>query len=128
MVFCDNDVPQIAKQRPSDARQNRGRKFVVHMNNATPQKPKSTQSCFKILRLREADHPPYSADIAPSDFDLFGKLKGQMTGSEFESTEDLLATSRRPANAISREELDSVFQEGDRRLGECIPIDGEYVS
>jgi hypothetical protein len=33
--FCDNIVPQIAKQRSLDARQNRGRRCVVHIDNAT---------------------------------------------------------------------------------------------
>jgi hypothetical protein len=126
--FCDNIAPQIAEQRSSDARQNRSRKFVVHMDNATPQRAKSTKSCFKTLRLREADHPPYSSDLALSYFYLFNKLKGQMAGSEFESPENLLATIRRLINAISREEFESVFQEWERRLEECIRIGGDYVS
>jgi hypothetical protein len=51
-----------------------------------------------------------------------------MAGSEFESPEDLLATIRPLTNAISREEVETVFQEWERRLGECIQIGGEYVS
>jgi hypothetical protein len=47
--LCDNIVPQIAEQRPSDAQQNRGRKFVVHMDNATPHKPKSTESVSRFF-------------------------------------------------------------------------------
>jgi hypothetical protein len=51
-----------------------------------------------------------------------------MAGSEFESTEDFLATIRRLTNACSREELESVFQEWERRLEECIRIDRDCVS
>jgi hypothetical protein len=98
------------------------------MDNATPDRAKLTMSCFKTPRLCEADHPPDSPDLAPSDFYLFGKLKGQMAGSEFESTEDLLAMIRRLTNEISREEFESVFQEWERRLEECIRIGGEYIS
>jgi hypothetical protein len=103
-------------------------KFVVHVDNATPQRAKLTKSCFKTLRLREADHTPYSLDLAPSDFDLFGKLKGQMAGSEFESTEDLLATIRQLTNAISRKELESVFEKWERRLEKCAQVGRDYVS
>jgi hypothetical protein len=71
--FCDNIGPQIVEQRPSDARQNRGGKLVVRMGNATLDRAKLTESCFKTLRLRDADHPPYSPDLAPSDFYLFGQ-------------------------------------------------------
>jgi hypothetical protein len=126
--FCDNIVPQIAEQRLSDARQNRDRKFVVHMDNATLHRAKLAKLCFKTLRLREAEHLPYSPDLASSDFSLFSKLQGQMAGSEFESPEDLLPTIRRLTNAISREELESVFQEWERRLEECMPIGGDYFS
>jgi hypothetical protein len=98
------------------------------MDNATPQRANLTRSCFKTIRLREADHQPYSPDLALSDFYLFGKLKGQMAGSEFESTEDLLAMFRRLTNAISREELESVFQEWERRLEKCIQVRRDDVS
>jgi hypothetical protein len=126
--FRDSIVPQIAEQRPSDAQQNMGRKFVVRIDSATPHKPKLTKSCFKILRLHEADDPPYPLDLASSYIYLFGKLKGQMAGSEFESTEGFLARIRRLTNAIWREELESVFQEWERRLEEWIRIGGNYVS
>jgi hypothetical protein len=98
------------------------------MDNATLQRVKLTKSCFKNLRLRETENPRYSPDLAPSDFHLFGKLKEQMTGNEFESTEDLLATIRRLTNAISREEFESVFQEWERRLEEWILIGENSVS
>jgi hypothetical protein len=75
------------------------------MDDATPHRAKLTKSCFKTLRLREADHPPDSLDLAPSDFYLFGKLKGPMAGSEFESTEDLLAAIRRLTSTILRQNV-----------------------
>jgi histone-lysine N-methyltransferase SETMAR len=98
------------------------------MGNATHHRPKLTKSCFKIFLLREAEHLPYSPDLSPSDFYPFGKLNGQMARSEFESTEDLLATIRRLTPAISRARLESIFSEWERRLGECIRIGGDFVS
>jgi hypothetical protein len=98
------------------------------MDNATPHRPILTKSCVKPLRLREADLRPYSSDLAPWYFHLFGTLKRQIPGREFEFTEDLLATIRQLTSAISREELESVFQEWERRLEKCIRIGGDYVS
>jgi hypothetical protein len=51
-----------------------------------------------------------------------------MAGSEFESTEDLVPTIKWLVNVISREELESVLQEWERRLEECIRIGGDDVS
>jgi hypothetical protein len=98
------------------------------MNNATSDRPKLTKPCVKPLRLREAGHPPYSPDLPPSDFYLFGTLKAQIVGSEFESTDELLGTIRMLTNAISQEELGSTLQESERRLEKWIRIDGDYVS
>jgi histone-lysine N-methyltransferase SETMAR len=120
LYFCHNIVPQIAEQLSSDARQNTGRKLVVHMDNATPHRAKLTKSCFKTIRLREADHPPYSPDRTPSDFYLFGKLKEQMAGSEFESTEDLLATIRRRQMRSRERNLNQFFKNG-KEIGEMHP-------
>jgi hypothetical protein len=36
-------------------------------------------------------HPPYSLDLAPSDFYLFGDVKGLVRGESFETTEQLLS-------------------------------------
>jgi hypothetical protein len=51
---------------------------------------------------------PESPDLAPSDFCLFGKLKGALGGHAFDSTEELLLaiTGHR---LYRRAELESVF-------------------
>ena len=36
-------------------------------------------------------HPPYSPDIAPSDFYLFPKLKSSLRGTQFGSNEGVIA-------------------------------------
>jgi hypothetical protein len=38
-----------------------------------------------------AAHPPYSADLAPSDFYLFGHVKGLLREESFEIEEQLLS-------------------------------------
>jgi len=35
-------------------------------------------------------HPPYSPDLAPSDFHLFGRLKESLAGLKFKDDQDLL--------------------------------------
>jgi hypothetical protein len=39
-----------------------------------------------------ADHPSYSPNLAPSDFYLFGHVKGVLRGESFETREQLLST------------------------------------
>ena len=37
-------------------------------------------------------HPPYSPDLAPSDYFLFGGLKKHLAGTKFSSNEDVMGT------------------------------------
>jgi hypothetical protein len=41
--------------------------------------------------LRGAPYPPFSLDLAPSDFFLFGYIKGELQGTEFREKDDLVA-------------------------------------
>jgi hypothetical protein len=41
-------------------------------------------------RMRRARQPPFSPNLAPSDFYLFGKLKTVLIGSVFENEQELL--------------------------------------
>ena len=47
---------------------------------------KSAYLCFQCL-----DHPPYSTDLAPSDYHLFPGLKKQLKGSLFSSDAEVIA-------------------------------------
>jgi hypothetical protein len=39
--------------------------------------------------MKRAPHPPYSPDLAPSDFYLFGYVKGCWAGNAFEDADEL---------------------------------------
>jgi hypothetical protein len=41
--------------------------------------------------MKSEPHPPYSPDLASSDFDLFGYVKRYTTGLSFENADQLLA-------------------------------------
>jgi hypothetical protein len=42
------------------------------------------------LRLVLEPYPPYSPDLTPSDFFLFGHLKEKILGIDFESPQELI--------------------------------------
>jgi hypothetical protein len=68
------------------------------------------------FRIRPIRHLPYSPDLAPSDFYLFGKLKGTFVEWEFVSTEELLLAIRSVIRSIERAEFELVFDAWERRL------------
>ena len=103
------------------------RKMVIHADNARPHTALRTLAFMAENSMKPAPHPPYSPDLAPSDFYLFGYVKGRLTGQEFESREHLFEAISDILRAIPNEKLMEVFLEWERRLQRCIDMDGEYV-
>jgi hypothetical protein len=77
--------------------------------------------------MRRAPQPPFSPDLAPSDFYRFGKLKTTLMGSVFENEQELLDGVTRILDGITRDELESVFEEWVARLDVCIHRGGDHV-
>jgi histone-lysine N-methyltransferase SETMAR len=65
------------------------RKQVLHGDNARPHKAAISQQFMGQNAVVGAAHPTYSPDLAPSDFCLFGHVKGLPRGESFETGEQL---------------------------------------
>ena len=57
-------------------------------------------------------HPPYSPDLAPSDFYLFGPMKEALGGTRFETDEDVMKAVRK----WLREQPAEFYRDGIRAL------------
>lgn len=74
----------IKEKRPSLV----NRKGVIfHHDNARPHISKMTLDKLKQLKWEILLHPPYSPDIAPSDYHLFRSLQNDLNGKNFDSVE-----------------------------------------
>jgi hypothetical protein len=56
-------------------------------------------------------HPPYSPDLAPSEFFRFGVMKQAFTGQHFATSDDLLMSVKASLRGLSADFLHTVFQE-----------------
>jgi len=64
-----------------------GHKGVLFLqDNAPAQQALSTQKKLAYLGFQFLDNPPYSPDLAPSDYRLFPGLKKQLKGRLFRPT------------------------------------------
>lgn len=72
-------------------------------------------------------HPPYSPDLAPSDYYLFPKLKLELKGHRFGSNEEVISS----VDAFLGCQPASFFSEGlqllESRWRKCIAVNGDYV-
>jgi hypothetical protein len=72
---------------------------------------------------------PYSPDLPPLDFFLFGYVKGKLMGYRAETQSELLVRIRAIIilAEIPRETSNAVFPEWIERLQKCVQVDCEYV-
>ena len=64
-------------------------KIWLHLDNCKVHNSKYTQLEIEKSVFKRAPHPPYSPDIAPSDFFLFGYVKDKLEGQSFTEREAL---------------------------------------
>jgi hypothetical protein len=78
----------LSEWRAFDARES-DRKLIVHADDAQSHTPKLSVGFFDENRMKMVLHPPYSLDIAPSDFYLFVHVKGYLASRSFLDAEEL---------------------------------------
>jgi len=62
---------------------------LLQHDNARPHTARSTVATTQDLSFECLPHPPYSPDLVPSDFHVFGPLKEEMGGKSFRSEEEV---------------------------------------
>jgi len=62
-------------------------------DNAPAQRTLATQKKLAYLGLQCLDPPPYSPDLAPSDYHLFPGLRKQLKGGHFSSEAEVIAAA-----------------------------------
>src|SRR5206468_3482045 len=69
-------------------------KVILHHDNARPHTAHATAPATAAKGWTVLPHPAYSPDLAPSDFHIFGPLKGYLRGHKFEN-DDAVQTEAR---------------------------------
>lgn len=102
-------------------------RIYIHMDNARVHTAKIVKDFLSSSFFRGLPQPPYSPDIAPSDFYLFGMLKTKLQGRTFRTSGELMSAIRHQLSQISHDELCSVYQNWIVRLRQVIDSGGQYL-
>ncbi|KAJ4446928.1 hypothetical protein ANN_13629 [Periplaneta americana] len=98
-----------------------------HKICARPHTAASTRELLDQFGWEIFDHPPYSPDLAPSDFQLFTKLKDFLGGTRFGSDEELKKTVNTWLNELAAEEYNTGILKLVNRYDKCLNVGGDYV-
>jgi histone-lysine N-methyltransferase SETMAR len=123
---ANNYIDRILQSLLESRSAGHGPGLVIHADNARSHTARKT---FKICwenRLEMAPHPPYSPDLAPFDFFLFGYVKHVLDAAEFLSEETLLAAIQRVLSDLTGDILRAVFAKWVERLNWIALNEGHY--
>ncbi|PNF40120.1 hypothetical protein B7P43_G09982 [Cryptotermes secundus] len=79
------------KEKIRPKRKTGGKRVAFLQDNAHPHMAKTMETLRK-LKWNLLTHPPYSPDLAPCDFYLFGKLKSDLQGMWFVDNDAVIQT------------------------------------
>jgi len=103
------------------------RVWFLH-DNALAHRALATQKKLAYLGFHCLDHPPYSADLTPSDYHLFpGLTKKKLKVRHFFSDAEVTAVAETWLDGQPTENFLSGLQKLEQRAKKCIEFRGEYV-
>ena len=84
-----NNILEKINQMTSDLRLKSHLKITLHFDNARVHTVRKVIQFMDLHQMKRAPHPPFSPDIAASDFYLFVFLKDRLAGKVFESVDEV---------------------------------------
>jgi hypothetical protein len=82
---------------------------------------------FTSTGMMRVPYPPYSPDLAPCDFFLFGDIKERLKEQSFDDLDQLFMTINEVCASIEEVILEKAFYEWGERLAKYVVVCGGMV-
>ena len=103
------------------------KKVLFHQENAPAHKGAVAMAKLYELRYELVPHPPYSPDLAPSDYYLLPDLKKWLRGKRFESNGEVIAATEAYFKDFEKSYYSKGIEKLENRWTKCIELNGDYV-
>jgi hypothetical protein len=124
--FISDILSNLDREKLRYRRKNPGQESFLHKGNSQCHNPKKITGKLQKKHMTRASHPPYSPDLSPCDFWLFGMVKEKIKDREFCSAHEILRSLSETWCDLTLEDIQRVFLEWMDRLTWVIENDGEY--
>jgi len=125
--FCQKTIGPAIEWCKNKRKIGGAESFVFHMDNAPCHNSSVTKQFLEDNNITRVEHPPYSPDLAPCDFYMFGYIKNHFARTIFKDKEDAIEQITRFVNSIPKKQQIAAFDEWMKRLEKCIQLKGRYV-
>jgi hypothetical protein len=126
--FIANILEPLEQKIFPNGRKPHAKRLTVHLENCSIHISGASEVFMAEHNMIRFKHPPYSPDLAPSDFCLFSTIKEKLTDIQMVNEENLFYRLRELLNEIPVRELRKVFDTWIKRLMDVTQRDGSYVS
>ena len=103
------------------------KKILFLQDNAPAHKSIATTAKINDLKLQLLPHPPYSPDLAPSDYYLFPNLKRWLINKKFSSREEIIDAAEEYFADLSGNYVSDGIKKLENRWNKCIELKGDYI-
>lgn len=114
---------EIAIKRPHMQK----KKIVFHQDNAPIHKSAATMAKLAELHFELLHHPPYSPDLAPSDYFLFSELKKSLRGIRYGSDSEVIDAANEYFEGKDKTFYKGGIEKLEARWQKCIDLCGDYI-
>ena len=101
--------------------------MLLHHDNAPAHTSAISTAKLFDLRYEILPHPPYSPDLALSNYFLFLYMKTWLGGKRFLSNEEIIAVTNEYFEGFDKNYFLEGIKELEYRYNKCIHLKGDYV-
>jgi hypothetical protein len=129
LYLIDDIFPNLKRKNVNFHRRIPQATFWVHLDEVMYHNRSKVTSKFEKYYVSRQLHPPYSPDLSPCDFWLFGirMLKGILKDREFNSSNEIEEATTKVWDDLTFDEVQSVFHNWMSRLAWVIGDKGEHI-
>lgn len=100
---------------------------LLLQDNAPVHKSRVAMEKAKSLGFELLPHPPYSPDLAPSDFYLFPNMKKHLRGRVFSSDDEVISAVKVVLEGFDNNFFLTGLQMLEKRWNKCVAVEGDYI-
>ena len=127
MAYYANLLVELRESIKQKRRGKLRRGVLLQQDNAPVHTSQVAMQAVRDCGFELLPHPPYSPDLAPSDYYLFSELKKELRGQRYDDDDELMLA----VEGFCREHSSAFYRTGLQKLPtrwtKCIDSQGDYV-
>ena len=125
-AYCET-LKNVSRSIQNKRRGQLSKGIVLLHDNARPHVANQTKDLITSFKWETADHPPYSPDLAPTNYHLFLNLKKHLGGQRLQDDDQVKTVVMQWLTSQAGDFYEEGIHKLVQRYDKCLNIEGNYV-